>query len=183
MALPKDIEVPKSSGQFTKLADGSTKLRILSDVIFGYEGWKDKKPFRIEGPVCTITEDQVDKDMNGNPNINYFWAFEVWNYNENKIQTWEITQKTIMGALQDLENNESWGDLKEYDIEVIRKKEGDMVKYNVVAIPPKPLSEEIKKAYEESDIDYRKLFEGEYPQKEEVIQTESSPFQDTGEKF
>lgn len=179
----KDTEIPRSGGQFTKLQDGTTKIRILSDLIFGYEGWKDKKPFRVEGPVCTITDDMVDLDMNGDPAIKYFWAYEVYNYTDNAIQTWSITQKTVMGGIKDLENNEAWGDVKNYDIEVIRKKEGDMVKYNVVAIPPSPVSDEIKKEYEDSEIDYRKLFAGEYPQAEPVINTEEESIEESVQKF
>jgi len=88
----------------------------------------------------------------------------VWNYKEKKIQTLEITQKTIMGGLYDYESNtEDWGDLKGYDIEIIKKKEGDKVSYTVSAVPPKPLLDEIKQAFEESDIDIKKLFNGEYP--------------------
>lgn len=163
MAIPTDVQIPKGSSQFTKLDEGKTKVRVLSDAILGWEGWKDKKPFRVEGSECTITEDQVDMGIDGKPNINYFWAFEIWNYAEESIQTWEITQKTIMGTLYDLEQNPDWGDLKGYDIEINKKKEGDRTLYSVIAIPPKELDAEIAEAYEASDIDMRKIFEGEYP--------------------
>jgi hypothetical protein len=52
MSLPKDVEIPKSSGQFMKLQDGKNRIRILSDVIHGWIAWKDKKPTRHEGSIC-----------------------------------------------------------------------------------------------------------------------------------
>ena len=170
MAIPKGTEIPKSSGQFAKLQDGVNKFRILSDIVTGWEGWKDKKPFRHEGQVCKIKPEQVDLNQNGRPNINYFWAMAVWNYAEKRVQVLEITQKTIMSPLYDLEQNiEDWGDLKNYDIQITKKKEGDKTNYSVIGIPPKPLTAEIKSAYEASDIDLTKLFDGEYPMKEVKI--------------
>lgn len=175
MALPKDIKIPKSSGQFAKLQDGANKYRILSDVIYGWEGWKDNKPFRHEGEVCKIKNDQVDLNQNGRPNINYFWAMVVWNYSEKKVQVLQLTQKTIMSPLYDLEQNEDWGDLKGYDITINRKKEGDKTTYTVAPSPHKPLTEEIQTAYKESDVKLEKLFEGEYPMDEE--ESEDIPFE------
>lgn len=165
-SLPKNIEIPRSSGQFAKLAEGKNKFRVLSDAIVGWEGWKNKKPFRHEGQVCRIKPEDVDLNQSGYPNINYFWAMVVWNYNDNKIQVLEITQKTIMGALQNLEETPEWGDLKNYDIQITRSKVGDKTTYTVAGIPPKPVSSDILTAYEKSEVDLKKLFKGEYPMSE-----------------
>lgn len=171
MAIPKGTEIPKSSGQFAKLQEGSNKFRFLSDVVIGWEGWKDNKPFRHEGSVCKIKPEQVDLNKNGKPNINYFWAMAVWNYTEKKIQVLELTQKTVMGPLYDLEQNEDWGDLKNYDVTINKKKDGDKTTYTVLGIPPKELSEEIKNAFIETEIDLTKLFDGEYPMADEIEPT------------
>ena len=151
-----------------KFSDGKNRFRVLSDAIVGWEGWKNNKPFRHEGAVCKIKPEDVDLNQNGNPNINYFWAMVVWNYAEKRIQTLEITQKTVMSVLKDLEESADWGDLKGYDVEVGRVKVGDKTQYTTVAIPPKPLSDEIKKAYGETKVDLQKLFTGEYPIDEKV---------------
>lgn len=166
MALPQNVEIPKSS-QFGKLQMGANRFRVLSDVITGWEGWKDKKPFRHEGDVCKIKPEQVDLNQNGKPNINYFWAMVVWNYAEKTVQVLELTQKTIMNCLYDMEKNEDWGDLKNYDIEINKKKEGDKTSYTVLGIPPKPLNPIIVTAYSETEIDLSKLFKGEYPMSKE----------------
>ena len=175
MALPKDVKIPKSS-QFGKLQVGVNRFRVLSDVITGWEGWKDKKPFRHEGDVCKIKPEQVDLNQNGKPNINYFWAMAVWNYNEKMVQVLEITQKTIMTPLYDYEQSEDWGDLKKYDIEIDKKVEGDKTSYTVRAIPPKELSKEIKEAYANTEVKLEKLFEGEYPMPVAEGDLADSPF-------
>src|ERR1017187_7826167 len=138
MALPSGVKIPKSS-QFGKFIVGVNRFRVLSDVITGWEGWKDQKPFRHEGNVCKIKPEQVDLNQNGNPNINYFWAVTVWNYTDKKIQVLEITQKTIMKVLKDFEDSADWGDLKGYDIEVNKTKNGDKTAYQTIAIPPKAI--------------------------------------------
>ena len=176
MAIPKDVKIPSSS-QFMRLQDGTNKLRFLSDVVTGYEGWKNNKPFRHKGDVCQIKPEQVDLNQNGLPNINYFWAMVVWNYQDEKVQVLEITQKTIMAPLFELESNVDWGDLKNYDISITKKKEGGKTTYTVLGIPPKPLAKEIQEAYEKSECDLEKLFEGKYPMSDDApVDSEDTPF-------
>lgn len=187
MSLPKP---PASTSQFAKLQDGVNKFRFLSDVVFGWEGWKDKKPFRHEGEVCKIKPDQVDRNLNGDPAISFFWAAVVWNYKEKKVQVLSLTQKTIMRVLYEYEQKEEFGDIKGYDIEITRAKEGDKTNYTTIALPPKTLSKEIKALYDATDVDLKALFTNEYPIKAqgfpeednvggdvEVISEEDSPFQ------
>ncbi len=170
--LPKP---PASSSQFAKLQDGINRFRFLSDVVFGWEGWKDNKPFRHEGMECKIKPEQVDLNQNQKPNINFFWAAVVWNYKEKKIQVLELTQKTIMSSLYDYEQKEEFGDIKGYDVEINRIKENDKVKYLTAGMPPKAVSKEIKKAYESTEVKLEALFEGKYPMEDE-ISSEDSPF-------
>ena len=172
MALPKNVAIPKSS-QFGKFKLGVNRYRILSDVITGWVGWKDKKPFRHEGDVCKIKPEQVDLNQSGKPNINYFWAMVVWSYNDKAIQVLEITPKTIMTPLYDYEQSEDWGDLKEYDIEIDKKVEGEKTSYTVRAIPPKKVSQDIINAYAETKVDLQELFKGGYPME---IPKEDVPF-------
>lgn len=173
MALPKP---PVGSSQFAKLQDGVNRFRFLTDPVFGWEGWKDKKPFRHEGEVCKIKPEQVDLNQNGKPNINYFWAMVVWDYKDKAVKVLEITQKTILSPLYDLEQNPDWGDIKNYDVEINRKKEGDKTSYTVLGIPPKALTKEIKDAFAGSKVDLKKLFEGGYPMESEDAEALDGPF-------
>ena len=161
--IPKGTEIPKGSSQFAKLQDGKNRYRILSEIVVGWELWKNKEPKRHEGQVCKFKPEDADLNQSGKPNINYFWAMVVWNYDTKALQVLEITQKTIMSPLYDLEQNPDWGDLRNYDVEINKKKEGDKTSYNVLGIPPKPVAPEIVDAYSKTDIDLKKLFDGKYP--------------------
>jgi hypothetical protein len=175
MAIPKNTKIPSSSSQFAKLQDGVNKFRFLSDVVVGWEGWKDNKPFRHAGDVCKITADQVSIGKNGKPNINYFWAVVVWNYKAEKnaegadigkLQVLQLTQKTIMKPLYDLETSEDWGDLKGYDVTINKSKVGDKITYTVQGVPPRPVNSDIMEQYNNTEINLDKLFTGDYPMEE-----------------
>jgi len=175
MAIPKDTQIPKGASQFMKFQDGKNRFRILSEVVTGWELWKNKEPKRHEGQVCKFKPEDADLNQNGKPNINYFWAMIVWNYEAKQLQVLEITQKTVMSPLYDLEQNPDWGDLRNYDVEINKKKEGDKTSYNVLGIPPKPVAPEILTALEESKIDLTKLFDGKYPI-EDVVEDDDVAF-------
>lgn len=154
MAIPQGTIIPKSTGNFMKFETGKNKIRVLSDIRVGYEGWKDNKPFRHEGAICKITPEMVDMSdgEKPKPKINYFWVMAVWNYNSEKIEVLEITQTTIMSPLLSLESEEDWGDLKNYDINITKTGEKLLTKFNIQGVPPKPVSKEILKAYKDSEI-------------------------------
>ena len=163
MAIPNGTTIPSTSS-FMKFGEGANKLRVISDFVTGWEGWFQNRPFRHEGQVCKIQPSQVDLNKNGKPNINYFWAAIVYNYKEKRVQVLEITQKTVMGALQDLEENEDWGDLKKYDITVNKSKTGDKTSYTVQPSPVKEMPVEARQLVDNSDLKLEKIFEGEYPE-------------------
>jgi len=165
MALPQNIQIPKKS-QFMKLEQGENVFRILEDVKTGWCIWKDGKPERQEGDTCFYKIENADINKFGKPALNYFWIMAIWNYKTKKVETLEITQKTIMTPLFDLENNGKWGDLKNYDISITKKGSGNDTEFSVVPNPKEPLTDEIKKAFEDSEIDLSKLFKGEYPMTE-----------------
>lgn len=158
MAIPKGTVIPKATGNLMKFETGKNKIRVLSDVRVGWEGWKDNKPFRHEGGICKITPEMVDMSdsekskSKPKPKINYFWVMAVWNYGTEKVEVLEITQKTIMSPLYNLELEEEWGDLKGYDINITKTGEKLTTKFDIQGVPPKLVSKDILKAYDESDI-------------------------------
>lgn len=165
--LPSDYKAPTSDSQFMKLQDGDNKFRILTPAVIGWEGWKNNKPFRVKavtGQDCPIKDSDVDFDVKYNkPKINHFWAFVIWSYADKKIQVLEITQKTIMKAIENYYIVEDWGDPRNYDLNIKRDNVGEKVSYSVIPTPPKPLSQEAAEAFEVSKVDLEKLFSGEYP--------------------
>ena len=173
--LPKDYSLPALSGQFMKLQDGENRIRVLSDAVIGWEGWKNNKPFRHEGAECNITPDMVDVDQKYvKPKINHFWAFVVYNCIEKKIQILQINQKTIMKKLHAFTEDEDFGDPKGYDIVISRVKNGDKTEYDAIAKPPKPVDSAIAQLYSNTEVNLNSLFEGEYPIKKTQEEVEAT---------
>ena len=157
--LPKGYKAPAGSNSFMKLQEGANRFRIISDAVIGWEGWKDNSPFRREGIDINITADEVDVDAKYNkPKINHFWAFKVFDYTDSSVKLLELTQKTVLKAIQGLNDDADWGDPKAYDISITKTKEGDRTSYAVKAYPPKPLTDEVQEACDASDVDPKSLF-------------------------
>lgn len=168
--LPEGYNVPASGGNFMKFKDGENRFRILTPVVLGWQGWKDGKPFNREGAEQNIDVDEVDVDEKygtGKPKIAHFWAFVVYDYQEEKIAILQITQKTIMKVIKELSEDEDWGDPREYDLTVTQKKEGNFIKYSVKPSPQKALKPSIEEAFEESDIDLDEILFAERDEDEE----------------
>lgn len=150
MAIPTGTKIPSSGSGFMKFELGQNRLRVLGDFQIGWEGWINGKPTRHRGDVCHIDASIVDQNKDGTPNMHYFWVAPVYDYRDQAVRVLEITQKTIMGTLQNLEENPAWGDVKKYDLVVSKTKNGDKTSYAVVANPPTVMPNEILTLLEES---------------------------------
>lgn len=155
--LPNDYEAPQGASAYMKLQKGDNKFRILSKPIIGWLDWKDKKPFRF--PI----KNKPDKPMEQGKSIKHFWAFVVFDYNDQSVKILEITQATIQKTISDLSKDEEWGAPFEYDIKVNRKGEDLNTEYTVTPSPKKTLSDEIKKAALEKPCYLEALFTGGDP--------------------
>lgn len=160
--LPDKYEIPDSSTGYMKFKQGENKFRVLSSAIIGWETWTEedgkRKPLRrkMDNPFST---DVVDDPTQ----IKHFWAFVVWNYNEEKVQILEITQKGIMKSIKALTSDEDWGDPKTYDIVVTREGEGLETEYQVNPKPKKELDKGITQFYKDLNIDLDALYDGNDP--------------------
>lgn len=146
---PDDYEVPKSDSLYMKFETGENKFRILEKPIFGWEAW--------EIPVDGGKDKPVRFPMNKKPNdlriyrdqrVNHFWAMPVWNFKTKRVEILQITQKTVLSAIENLARNEDWGSPLGYSITVT--KEGSTkedTKYHVAPTPHKELPEEVQKAF------------------------------------
>ena len=140
--LPKDYAAPKQSS-YMRLQPGENKFRILSKPILGWLDWDDKKPVRYK------YSPKAPKSINESKPCKHFWAFIVYNYSEAKIQILEIAQATIRNDLESMSNEPDLGPPFFYDIKITKTGDGTKTKYTVMALPLKPTSETIKKAFEE----------------------------------
>jgi hypothetical protein len=131
--LPAEAKEPKGKSNYTKLTEGVHKLRVMSSAIVGYEEWQTDGEKKV--PVRYTTDNAPPFGKDGKE-LNYFWAFLVYNYEQERLQIMEVTQKTIRTALQAYIDNEAWGSPQSYDIVITRKgTKLDDTEYHVVANP------------------------------------------------
>jgi len=168
--LPEGYKVPSGGGQFMKLVSGANQFRILAEPVLGYEVWETttegRKPHRFHTFKEAVSSPFSDQ-------IKHFWAFPVWNYSNKTCQVLQITQKTIMKAIEALQVDEDWGDPTTYDIVVSKSGDGMETEYVVQPKPAKPTPKEALEALKESKIDLSALFSGSYPMKETEAQNEA----------
>jgi hypothetical protein len=161
--LPKDYEAPKGSSNYLKLEEGQNKFRVVSSAVVGYEYWTNgNKPVRLKNYPETKPADVRLADDNSYV-IKHFWAFIVLDRKDAKVKILELTQGSIMRAIEDLVVNEDWGDPKQYDITISRTGSGMETRYTVQPSPHKELTAEEKSLVARMEIDLEKLFDGENP--------------------
>lgn len=135
-----------------KFRDGDNSIRILSKPILGWLDWHDNKPVRT--PYSEPKPAPIDPKRS----VRHFWAFPVWDYTEKKVKILEITQAGIQEEIINLHSDEAWGDPTNYDLNVKKSGKDLETKYSVIARPPKPLDEEIRKEYIGMTIELEELF-------------------------
>lgn len=157
--LPENYAIPSGSNYY-KLLDGENTFRIVGSAIVGYEYWRtDNKPVRSREPFQGLPAD-IRYNEDGTPSkIKAFWAFAVFNYDENKVQVMEITQKTIMEAIKALVENKKWGDPKKYDITISRSGSGFDTTYQVMPNPHGELTKDQKEIVANTRIKLENLYE------------------------
>lgn len=164
--LPADYQPPESSsgGRYMKLVKGENKVRILTDAIVGWVYWSsDGKPVRLKSRPAETPAD-VRRDDSGKPErIKHFWAMVIWDYKDESIKVFEITQATIQSQISSLYEDEDWGHPRGYDLKIIRSGEGIETEYNVNPgksglLPPAMVS-----VFEQSPINLMALYENSDP--------------------
>lgn len=163
--LPKDYEAPKSGGNYARLNDGVNRFRVLSDAIVGWVYWTEKdgkrQPVRVPDYPGEEPDDAAPSKFG--KTVRHFWAFTVWNYDEQRVQVLELTQGSIQKAIQALVEDLDWGDPKGYDLKISRSGEGIETEYAVSPAPSSTVPTEAKKALSEAPVRLEALFEGADP--------------------
>ena len=160
--LPKDYIAPSSNGNYMKFQNGDNRFRVLSSAIVGYEYWTtENKPVRSKTPFAETPNAKLNQQ--GRVQIKHFWAFIVWDLSSKKITLLEVTQAGIQQAISTFVNNNDWGVPQNYDIIVNKAGEGLETKYTVTPCPHSPTTPEVKKEYEDMNINLDALFTGDDP--------------------
>jgi len=148
-----------STNNYMKFVEGPNPFRVLSHAIVGYEYFTfENKPVRQKENF-----DSIPSDIKKDGSINHFWAFAVWNYNEQRIQVLELTQKTVMNPMQAYIKNPKWGDPKKYDFVVNRKGSGMETDYSVITEPHSDLDVNILDKAKKMKLNLEAMFVGEDP--------------------
>jgi len=163
--LPTNYEVPSAGDKYAKFKQGDNRFRILASPILGYEWWIDGENGRK--PVRTRMGNPIPVEFA--EEYKHFWAMPVWNYQTEKVQILEITQKSIQKALKALAQDEDWGSPINYDVVVSKSGEGLETEYQTTPKPAKTLDPAISKAFKELSINLEALYDG------------ADPFADQGE--
>jgi len=165
--FPQDTKKPeKAAGNYMKLQDDVNRIRIVTDAIVGWVYWVpgengNNKPVRVKECPDEVPAEAVE-DKYGNF-IKNFYAFGVYNYQENKVQILEITQSSIQEAIFDYNVDEDWGSPKAYDLKITRKNEGGKVKYTVNAVGKDELPMKVANAVAEKPMNLEALFDNADP--------------------
>lgn len=138
--LSEAFASPKTYGDYTKLVDGeSLRLRILSEPIFYWEFWKNKKQARIVWDGSSSVE--APSGYEGEKG-KFTWAMIVWNYDANKLQIWAPAQKVFLNNLESFAKDKDIGDPMTFDIKISRK--GSTIDNTEYSIMPLQKSENMK---------------------------------------
>lgn len=166
--LPEGTKEPVTKSYYTKLTEGTHKLRILSSAVVGWEVW-ERSGEKPTSKRYTNQEDiELDLDGESSP-AKYFWAFVVWNYEHQCCQIMQMTQKTLRAPLQALVDDAEWGDPKGYNITITRTgTKLEDTEYTLMPNPHSELAPEIKGEYDKLAPNImEKWMEGKDPFKKE----------------
>lgn len=150
-------------GKYFKIQQGDNKVRILGSAVVGYLYWTaENKPVRSRSHPGNPADIRMNDD--GKPDrVKHFWAVPVWDYANDCVCVWEITQRSIQEAIEGLYTDEDWGNPVEYDIKIKREGEKLETKYNVIASPKKPLSKTIAEEWDNMHLNLYRLYDGGDP--------------------
>lgn len=150
--LPKEYQSAANSGGLylnpsaTKDAENNTiKFRLLGKASMTYQRFTDENK-----PVRTTQLDELKGDKF--PDVNAKTGYDnkpqlvvfapCLDRADGEVKLFSAHQKGILSAIEELSNNEDWGDLTGYDISIKRLDNGGKVSYTVSPIPHKPLDED-----------------------------------------
>ena len=159
-------EIPESPNNYMAFKQGDNKIRILDNPLAGSVYWEKKDGKNVVNRVKI--GDHIDDDImarTGREKVKYFWIFPAWNYAEERLQILELTQKTIIRAIEELTTDEAWGDPRDFDIVVNKKGEGLETEYPTRPQPKtenKPATEALEKLKKEG-FNLEKIYAGENP--------------------
>lgn len=158
--LDPNYKAPSSKGNYLKIENGTKQIRIISPAITGYID-RDRTGERPK-PIRTKEKQKpLHIGDDGKPvQPKHFRAVAVYDYSDNSIKIWEITQKQIQNAIMELYETPEYGDPKNYDLKVSKEGEKLTTKYSVIWLPPKKIDKAVQEKIDETTYNLEALFDG-----------------------
>ena len=177
--MPKGQEIPQSSNNYLKFEDGDNKIRILDEAITGRKFQTTDEVWHKTREIPKIPLGQLKADQFGGT-IKFFSACPVWSYRDKEVKLMELTQVSIIRAIEGYDKDPEWGDVQGYDLNIFRSKEGGKTVYSVKPSPNKSeIPQEILDAYENKKDELKVKFdEEEVPiqEEKEEVKIQDLPF-------
>ena len=162
---------------YLKLQEGANTIRTLVDTTSDQfkTGWEYWTAQLIEGqpkdrPTRITEDEQIPLDevvlnkFTGKPNYTFFWAFPVYSFENEKVMIFECTQATVRRAILANRKNPKWGDITEYNFQVVGEKNKDgKVSYTTSPEPKEELLPKILKDFKAMNLDMDTWMAGNDP--------------------
>ena len=164
--LPASYSVPSSGDSYFKPAAGDNKVRIMGELIRGWEIWEsdgdgNRKPHRSPEKWG---DDLIDEmNTKEGEDQKHFWCTIVWDYASETFKVWGFTQASIQKTITNIVQNPDFGNPTGYDLNIKKTGEGMMTRYEIMASPPKELFESVKAAWKALTPDLEVYFDGGHP--------------------
>lgn len=132
------MKKPESAGSnYLKLETGNNRLRVMGQIIDGWEAWADKEGGgrQVYREADSWKALELVKMGVLDKNQKQFYAGIVWNYESEQFEVFCQTQKAIKDGIFNLWNNKVWGELSQYDIVISKTGSGMETKYSVLPEP------------------------------------------------
>lgn len=160
IGFPVDYNWPTKWAEFFKLQPWENEIRVLANVVVGYEYWtSNNKPVRQKtkfDKTPWIKKDSYAKEV---------WALKIYDYTTKTVSLWAIPQAWIKDDLWAYWNNPKLWGLWAIDISVNKSWAWKETKYTLTPIQT-PLTDEVKKADKETEIDLEAYFDAPYEEEE-----------------
>lgn len=153
--LPEDYKALRNKKNYWRMPDmkeGETKFRIIQQPIAGAVEWVNKKPIRYRPKQKPSKPQEQDGELKN------FWACYVWDYERNDLFILEITQATVIKALESFAEDSDWGDFTKYDIKIKKEGTGKETRYSITPLPHKELAPEITTALRNAPVKLENLY-------------------------
>lgn len=152
---------------YTKFSEGNTLIRVLDDGPYSFwSHWLNQQRTSVtcpgkDCPICNLISQAKANKMTVPYSNSQRHALRIWNYTTNQMEVL-IQGRNFMSQLSIL--NKDVGDLREYDIKVIRNGSDRDTTYMLMPTAPKPF-EHINECV---GIDMEELFKP--PTHDEMLQ-------------